>query len=65
VETKKFKAQTNLSLRTDIKKRATGAIENCYLTGIYNLSKLIEVALEEYLNRKGIPRVLRIKSKTS
>jgi hypothetical protein len=43
-------------MRIDIKKRANGAVENGYLTGISSLTGLVEKALEEFLDRNKIPK---------
>ncbi len=50
------KEQSSLTLRKDIKKRANDALSNGYFAGINSLSSLVEKALEEILDRQGVPK---------
>jgi hypothetical protein len=55
------KEKTNLTLREDIKNRATTAINCGYFTGICSLSSLVEKALVELLDRNNVPKTFEKK----
>lgn len=50
------KEQTNLTLRKDIKHRANQAVDQGVFSGVSSLTGLVERALEELLDRNGVPK---------